>query len=482
MLDPRPIIYFLGLVSAVLGSTMLFPMLIDLVDGSDNWQSFLEAALISIVLGGGAALATANSPRERLSIQQIFLLTVLAWVVLPLFGALPFMLGATQNSLSDAMFEAVSCITTTGSTVLSGLDSLPRGILFWRGMMQWFGGIGIIIVAMAFLPEMRIGGMQVFRSEGFDTQGKILPHATEIASRISVAYFGLTVLCALSYLAIGLTPFDAVTLAFTTLSTGGMANSDSSFAELPPMMEYAASLFMILAALPFARYVQLLAGSARPLWQDSQVRAFMATTLALVVAVTLWQWTFSPDPPEAAFRHALFNAVSVLSGTGYASQDYTTWGAFPVAAFFFMGLVGGCTGSTACSVKIFRYQILFSAIRAQIRRIHDPHGIFPVRYAGRRVSEDAVFSVMVFFVLFVITLGVFSVLLAMCGLDFITSISGAATAVANIGPGFGPIIGPAGNFEPLGDLPKWLLIAAMIIGRLELVTVYVIFTRRFWSS
>ncbi len=482
MFDLRPVGYFIGLLIVTLGATMFFPFLIDIAQGNGHWAAFVQSAILTMVVGALLALACANGVSNRLSIQQIFLLTTLAWVVLPLFGGLPFMLGATESSFVDAMFEATSGLTTTGATVFSGLDHMPKGILFWRAMLQWFGGIGIIIVAMAFLPELRVGGMQIFRSEGFDTYGKILPRAAEIASQISVAYFGLTVICALVYLALGMSPFDAVSHAMTTLSTGGMANYDASFSTFAPAMEYAASLFMLLAALPFARYVQILAGSARPLLHDSQVRAFLITCAVFVAVIAGWQLAFSPGPAEQSLRQALFNVVSILTGTGYASEDYGSWGAFPVAVFFFMGLIGGCAGSTACSVKVFRYQILAATVSAQIRRIHSPHGMFAVRYDGRRVSQEAVSSVMVFFVLFILTLGVVAVLLALTGLDFITALSGAATAVANIGPGLGPVIGPSGNFEPLNQTAKWILIFAMVIGRLELVTVYVLFTSTFWRG
>jgi len=482
MFDLRPIGYFIGLLVVALGATMVFPLLIDVVEGNGHWRAFLMAGMFTMTTGGLTALATANGVTNRLSVQQIFLLTTLAWAVLPVFGAIPFMTGVTDSSFVDAYFEAMSGLTTTGSTVLSGLDTMPKGLLFWRGMLQWFGGIGIIIVAMAFLPELRVGGMQIFRSEGFDTYGKILPRAAEIASQVTVSYFVLTVAAALTYLALGMTPFDAVTHAMTTLSTGGSSNYDASFGAFGPGMEYAGALFMMLAALPFARYVQLLAGSAKPLLHDSQIRAFVLSAVVLVIMVTLWQWLYSDHSFEQSFRQSLFNVVSVFTGTGYSSTDYSTWGPFPIALFFFMGLVGGCAGSTACSVKMFRYQILFSAIKAQVRRLHSPHGIFTPRYDGRAVSDDVISSVMVFFVLFIVSLGVFSVLLAMTGLDFVTAVSGAATAIANIGPGLGPIIGPAGNFEPLNDIAKWLLIAAMLIGRLELLTVYVLFTIKFWRG
>lgn len=461
---------------------MMFPMVIDLAAENGHWQTFLEAAIVTTVIGGLMALACANGVKEGLSIQQTFLLTTGVWVALPIFGAIPFVLGETDARFVDAFFEAMSGLTTTGSTVFSDLENLPKGLLFWRALLQWFGGIGIIVVAMVFLPELRIGGMQIFRSEGFDTFGKILPRATEISSRISVIYFTLTVACAFTYVGFGMSPFDAATHAMTTIATGGFSNYDNSFATFAPGVEYAAVIFMFLAALPFVRFVQVLAGSARPLFQDSQIRTFFATAAVIVLALTFWQMSNQQGASEQVFRKVLFNVTSIITGTGYASADYMTWGSFPVVFFFFIGLIGGCAGSTACSVKIFRYQLLFSSISAQVRRIHSPHGIFTARYEGRPVSEDVLSSVMSFFVLFLVTLGVIAVLLGTTGLDFTTSLSGAAAALANIGPGLGDIIGPSGNFASLSDTAKWILAAAMLIGRLELMAVFVIFTIKFWQA
>ena len=482
MFDLRPVVYVTGLLVAALGATMLIPMGIDLYYGSSDWAVFLESAVITTLVGGSMALATANGVGKGLSIQQTFLLTTGVWVALPIFGALPFAFSELGSSPVDAFFEAMSGLTTTGSTVLSGLDDMPKGLLFWRGLLQWFGGIGIIVVAMVFLPELRVGGMQIFRSEGFDTFGKILPRATEISSRISVIYFSLTGACAVTYFAMGMDVFDAATHAMTTIATGGYANYDTSFGAFPPGVEYAAVVFMLLAALPFVRYVQILSGTARPLFHDSQVRAFFGTLLVVVLTMAAWRWLADGQGTEESFRKTLFNLTSILTGTGYASQDYMTWGAFPVVMFFFVGLIGGCAGSTACSIKVFRYQLLFSSIKAQIRAIHSPHGIFTPRYAGRRVDDDVLSSVMSFFVFFVVTLGIVAVLLGMTGLDFITSVSGSAAALANIGPGLGSQIGPAGSFAGLSATAKWILAATMLIGRLELWAVYVLFTVKFWRG
>ncbi|UWQ92629.1 TrkH family potassium uptake protein [Aliisedimentitalea scapharcae] len=482
MLDLRPVGYVIGLLVAILGATMFLPMLADLAQGQGEWPVFLQSAAVTILVGVLMALSCSNGVKQGLTIQQTFLLTTGVWVALPVFGAIPFMLGDTDLRFVDAFFESMSGLTTTGSTVLSGLDDLPRGILLWRALLQWLGGIGIIVVAMVFLPELRVGGMQIFRSEGFDTFGKILPRATEISSRISVIYIGLTGACALAYAATGMGAFDATAHAMTTVATGGFANYDASFGAFGGMSEYVAVVFMMLAALPFVRFVQMTSGHVQPLFRDSQIRVFFATAVVLVLALSLWNMTQGPEQSETVFRKTLFNTVSLLTGTGYASTDYMIWGGFPVTVLFFAGLIGGCAGSTACSIKIFRYQLLFASIKVQLQRIRSPHGVFVPRYAGRAVGPDVLSSVMSFFVFFTVTLGALSWALGLTGLEFTTAVSGAAAALANIGPGLGEQIGPSGNFSGLNDTAKWLLSAAMLIGRLELLAVYAILTIRFWRA
>jgi trk system potassium uptake protein TrkH len=482
MFDMRPVFYVIGLLVAVLGATMLIPMGVDLAYGRPDWSVFLESAVITVVVGASMAIATSNGVGQGLTLQQTFLLTTAVWLALPLFAAIPFMLSEVDARPVDAVFEAMSGLTTTGSTVFGGLDKMPEGILLWRSMLQWFGGIGIIVVAMVFLPELRIGGMQIFRSEAFETMGKVLPRAAEIAGRITWIYLALTILNAFIYFLVGMSPFDAVNHALTTLSTGGFSTHDASFGYYQGVPEYVASVFMILASLPFVRYIQLVAGTARPLLRDTQIQTYVALILGFTIIFTLYRLIANGDHMEHGFREGVFNVTSIISGTGYASVDYQLWGAFPAVAFFFIGLIGGCAGSTACSIKIFRYQLLFASIKAQIRAIHSPHGVFTPRYDGRPVTPEVLSSVMAFFVLFVVSMGILSVLLGMTGLDFTTAVSGAATALANIGPGLGDIIGPAGNFASLNDTAKWMLTAAMLIGRLELLVVYVLFTLKFWRG
>jgi trk system potassium uptake protein TrkH len=480
VLDPRPVAYVVGLLICILGSTMLVPVALDLLNGHENGKDFLQCSVLSMAVGGLLAITCAGASREYLSRQQIFLMTTGVWAILPVFGALPFWIGTTAVPFVDAYFEAMSGMTTTGSTVLVGLEHLPQGLLLWRSMLQWFGGIGIIVVAMVFLPELRVGGMQIFRSEAFETEGKVLPRAAQIAAQISWIYLAITLAAIACYMALGMSTFDAVNHSLTTVSTGGFSTYDVSFGAFQGPAEYAASVFMVLACLPFVRYVQLVRGSPRPLLRDTQVHAFLGTIAVLVAMIMAYRIIVNGESLEPTLREGLFNVTSIISGTGYASVDYQLWGAFPAVMFFFIGLIGGCAGSTVCSVKIFRYQLLFASLKAQIRRIHSPNGLFVPRFKGKIVPEEVMSSVMSFFVLFILSLGLLAVALGMTGLDFVTSVSGAATAIANVGPGLGGQIGPAGNFKELNETAKWLLSFGMLLGRLELLTVLVILTPTFW--
>ncbi len=480
MLDLRPVGNLLGILVAILGLTMLVPALTALIFNDGEFETFLFTAFICIMIGGTLALSTRGSARGRLNIQQVFLITTLVWLVLPIFGAIPFVIGAPEVSYTNAFFEAMSGLTTTGSTVFIGLETLPHATLLWRGMLQWFGGVGIVVVAMALLPALKVGGMQIFKSEGFDTMGKVMPRAAEISVSISSIYLFLTVTCMLSYNFAGLSIFDATVHAFTTVATGGFANYDASFGAFSGAPEYVGAVFMVLASLPFVRYVQLIAGSTTPLMKDVQVRGFLKLIVGLVLILTLWRMGMNGDGFEQAFRTTFFNIISILSGTGYASDDYQLWGPFPLMLFFLIGLIGGCAGSTCCSIKIFRFQLLFAAIKAQVRLIHNPNGVFKARYEGQSIEVEVFSSVVAFFVMFIATLFIVAITLTLTGLDTVTAITGAAAALANIGPGLGPIIGPAGSYEPLNDTAKWILAMTMLLGRLELLSVFVLFTAAFW--
>ncbi|MEL6978790.1 MAG: TrkH family potassium uptake protein [Pseudomonadota bacterium] len=480
MMDLRPVGYVVGLFVLAIGALMLPPAFIDGVSGDPGWRAFAVSFILTALVGGALTLGCQSGRQERLQVDQALLLVVSAWVAVPLFGALPFMLGETGEPMINAIFEAVSGLTTTGSTVMQRLETLPAGLLLWRALLQWIGGIGIVVFAIAFLPGLRIGGMQLFRSEGFDAEGSSLGKARDIAASVFSIYLALTLAAALVYGACGMDAFDAVCHAFTTIATGGFANHDGSFAIFTPSAQYACVGFMILASLPFLRYLDLVRGDGEKLLADPQIRAFLCIAAAVWIALLLDRLAADPRDSEIVFRETLFNSVSILTGTGYATTNYAAWGAFAVTVFFVIGLIGGCAGSTCCSVKVFRYQILGAVAFAELQRVRRPNGIFAPRFGGKRVSADVVTSVVVFFFVFVASLAVIAVALAATGLDLETSISGAATALANVGPGLGETIGPVGDFRSLSWEAKAILIFAMLLGRLELLSVLVLATPGFW--
>ncbi|MEI4232118.1 TrkH family potassium uptake protein [Roseovarius sp. D22-M7] len=482
MFDVRPAGYLVGLMLTAMGATMAVPLLVDIAEGRGQWPVFLESMIMTCLVGLLVALACRNATGKGLTIQQTFLVTTLAWVVLPLFGTLPFMLGATQLGFIDAFFESMSGVTTTGTTVIAGLDELPKGLLLWRGILQWLGGLGIVIVALVFLPEMRVGGMQFFRTEGFDTFGKAMPRTIDISKGVINVYLGLTVICIVSYLLLGMGAFDATVHALTTISTGGFSSSDQSFGAFPGAPQYACVVFMILASLPFVRMMQGVQGHIRPILHDSQVQTYLRWIFYAIALAVIYDFAVNGRFDEASVRARIFNMVSFFSGTGYGSADVTAWGSFPFVILIAVGAIGGCTGSTGCSIKIFRYQLMLRALGQQARRIFHPSSVMVLRHDGRRVEDDVLQSVMLLFTCYVLSLGFFSVALELTGLTVRESITGAWTAIFNIGPAFGERVGPTGSVMAFPEAAKALMIFAMLLGRLEILAVIVLLVPTFWRS
>lgn len=472
----------LAFLTIAMGIAMLPCLVMDAVSGGQSMGVFAKSAGLSLLVGVMIVLATQNRRDQQMGIREAFLLTTGTWVVMPMVGALPLMIGAPGSTFTDAYFEAVSGMTTTGSTIYEKIEELPAGILLWRGTLQWLGGLGIVVVAMIFLPVMRVGGMQFFRSEGFDTLGKVLPRAPDIARSLLDIYIGMTVVCILVYIALGMGPFDAVVHAFSTISTGGFSNSDASFAIYKGPLEYASSFFMLLASMPFIRFIQLTRGQVTPVLKDVQVRAYLRWTGYAVIAVVGWRWMNESTDFWDILRESLFNIVTLFSGTGYASEDITAWGAFPFTVIFLAGLVGGCTSSTACSIKVFRWLIVLEVIKTQVRRIQSPNAVLRPRLGQQAIEPDVMNSVIAFFVLFVLSFGLLTVALDLSGLHIKTAITAAWTSIANIGPAFGPEVGASGAMHNFPEAAKWLMIFGMLVGRLEILSVYVLFTRKFWSD
>lgn len=479
-MDFRPVLYIIGILLLVLSMSLILPMAADLYWGNEDWKVFFVCIIITAFFGG--ALMLSNSGHDfAISIQQAFMLTALSWLALSFFGALPFHFSTLNMSFADAFFEAMSGITTTGSTVIIGLDYAPPGILLWRAILQWLGGIGIILMAMSVMPFLKVGGMQIFRTELSENE-KVLPRTAQLASSIGLIYVGLTILCALTYMLCGMGTFDALAHSLTTISTGGFSTYDNSLAHFEnPYIDITATLFMLIGGMPFVLYLKAVHGDIRPLLRDGQVRWFLSI-VCLSVAVTVAYLVMQDhEPPFEAIRRAAFNIVSLITGTGFVHGDYGQWGFFVVSLFFFLMVVGGCAGSTSCGIKIFRFQVLYAVVSVQICKLIHPNGIFIPHYSGRPMPEDVPMSVMSFFFLYALCFSALAAALAYVGLDFLTAMSGAATAISNVGPGLGDIIGPAGTFQPLPDSAKWILSAGMLLGRLEIFTVLVLFHPHFWK-
>jgi trk system potassium uptake protein len=480
MPDLRPVAHIIGLMLVVLGLTMLIPMAVSLAGDGRGWYVFLQSSVITVLAGAFLALSTANALSSGMTLRQTFLLTTLTWVVLPAFGAIPFLLGSEAERVVNALFEAMSGMTTTGTTIMVGLDAKPDGLLLWRSILQWLGGLGIVIVALVFLPVMRVGGMQYFRAEGFDTLGKILPRVRDISVMLIEVYLALTIAAAVAYVLAGMSAFDAINHALTTIATGGFSTRDTSFAYYPAATHYVALAGMWLSGLPFIRYIQLVNGEVRPLLQDVQVRAFFRWSLYAIALIVAYRLVTHGGALEPVIRESAFNLVSLMTGTGYGTTDVAAWGDFPLLVVVVAGFIGACTASTGCSIKVFRYLVLFEAIKVQLRELIHPSRVAPIHLRGRRVEDDVITSVVVMFTAFVLGFGLLAVGLSLTGLELRTAITAAWTAICNIGPAFGPEVGETGAVAGFPDAAKWMMMLGMLLGRLEMVAVLVLLLPRFW--
>jgi len=484
MINLRPVFFVVGALITILAGFMLIPALVDLQAGNDEWQIFSAAALFTGFCGLSIFITNKDRRVKTFTTKQIFIIITASWTTLALFSSLPFILSDIEISFTDAIFESVSGLTTTGSTILIGLDEMLPGILVWRALLQWIGGFGFIVMAMAILPLLSIGGMHVFRAEYSDHSDGIMPRSTQVFGTIGGLYAFITLICALCLWTAGMSGFDSICHAMTTIATSGFSTHDASISYFDSqVIELIMIFFMIISSIPFVLYIQFIRGRKMTLLKDTQVRFFLLILVSAVGAMTFWLSYFNGVDIDQAFRDASFNVVSIITTTGFSSSDYTTWGSFAVVVLLIFGVIGGCSGSTTGGIKIFRFQILISAVRAQINRLIQPHGVFLQMFNGRNVHEDISNSVMSFIILFGITFAVISVMLSTTGLDYMTSISAAASAIANLGPAVGSdIIGPGGNYSSLPDMAKWTLSFAMLLGRLEIFTVLIILSPFFWKS
>ncbi len=479
MSNYKTVFFTLGILQMVLGVFMFIPIILQFVY-SEIDSSFFGASIVTIIFGTLFFLSNLDHDKQ-LTLQQAFLLTALSWLSIAIFGSLPFIFSDLNFSFTNAFFESMSGITTTGSTIISNLNEMPKSILLWRAILQWLGGIGIIIMAITLMPIMNVGGMQLFKISNNDSSEKILPKSKEIAVRLIYIYTALTLLCGLTYKIFGMNYFDSLTHSMTTIATGGFSNYNESIGFFNSVsIEISAMIFIILGSLPFIAYIKFISGNKKILFDDTQIRSFFKIIIFSVAILTIYL-TIS-NSAELNLRSIFFNIISILTGTGYVNAEFDTWGSFTLILFLGLMFIGGCAGSTTCGVKIFRIQILYLFISNQLKKIIYPKGVFVLKYDQNPIDNKFISSVISFIYMYLVIFFVLTALLSLTGLDFVTSISGAATSISNVGPGLGSIIGPNGDFSSLPNVSKWILTLGMILGRLELFAILVLFLPSFWRN
>ena len=480
MSNYKTVFFTLGILQIILGISMIFPIIIQIIFGELN-SSFISASLITIIFGTLFLLSNLDQDK-KLNLQHAFLLTALSWISVAIFGSLPFIFSDLNLSITDSFFESMSGITTTGSTIITDLNLTPKAILLWRAILQWLGGIGIIVMAITLMPIMNVGGMQLLKISSTDGSEKILPKTKEISIRLIIIYITLTFLCALFYKIFGMKFFDSLTHSMTTIATGGFSNYNDSIGHFNNFkIEMTSMVFIILGSIPFIAYIKYLSGTKNIFITDTQIKSFIKIIFFSILILFLYLVIFNKSFSEISLRSISFNVISILTGTGYVTQNFDSWGNFPLIYFLILMFIGGCAGSTTCGIKIFRVQILYLFIKNQLKKIIYPRGIFIIKYDNNNVNEKFMASIISFIYLYIVIFFVIAALLSLSGLDFTTSISGAATSISNVGPGLGELIGPNGNFSQLPNFSKWVLSFGMILGRLELFAILVLFLPSFWQ-
>ena len=479
MSNYKTVFFTLGILQIILGISMFIPIIAQFIY-SEIDSSFFGASIVTIIFGSLFFLSNLDHDK-KLNLQQAFLLTALSWLSIAIFGSLPFIFSTMELSITDAFFESMSGITTTGSTILTDLDNTPKAILLWRAILQWLGGIGIILMAITLMPIMNIGGMQLFKISSQDTAEKILPKSKEISVRLVFIYSSLTLICAVFYKIFGMNYFDSLTHSMTTIATGGFSNYNDSIGHFnSTLIEMNAVIFIILGSIPFISYIKYLNGDKSIFYKDAQISFFIKTIIVSIIIIYIFLFFKNYESETFLIRQVIFNVVSILTGTGYVTTNYSEWGNFSLIFFIVLMFIGGCAGSTACGLKIFRIHILYKFFVMQLKKYIYPRGIFVLKYSDNVLNEKFISSIISFVFLYIIIFFVITTLLSISGLDFVTAVSGAATSISNVGPGLGNLIGPNGNFSLLPDFSKWVLSAGMILGRLELFAIIVLFIPSFW--
>tara|TARA_B100000989_G_scaffold298952_1_gene291317 strand:+ start:1060 stop:2505 length:1446 start_codon:yes stop_codon:yes gene_type:complete len=481
MFNIKPIALVGGTVVCAVGFLLFIPLITELIYQTESWQSYAVPILLYLIVGGSLVITNRNV-ELKISIKEAFIITVLSWILLTILCAIPFIYTHLQLSVVDAIFESMSGITTTGATILNNLDDLPKGILIWRALLQWLGGIGIVVIALVILPFLRIGGMQLFHLEGDDPYDKFLPKISSVVTKIFITYIALTIILAGLYFIHGMSLFDAIAHSFTTISTGGFSTHDDSFSYFQNNhILNIAIIFMIIGSLPFLLLAQTTLKNYT-LFKDHQVRVLIFILILSIGLIYYFARTYIEGTALNKLSTISFNTISIISGTGYVSANFEEWGNYASVLFLLLMFIGGCAGSTTGGLKVFRIQILFKYIHLHLKKMLQPHMVLAVQFNGKKVPESTYESVMTFFFVYIVTFASSALLLSFSGLDFLTCISAAASAISNVGPGLGEIVGPEGNYSSLTDYSKLVLILTMFLGRLEMLTIFIILLPSFWKN
>lgn len=473
----------LGLLLMVFSVSLLPPVFVSWFYDDGFMDVFLAGAAAVLVLGIVCWLPVARQ-KEELRLRDGFLVVVLFWTVLGLAGALPLAMSDQLGlSVTDAVFESLSGLTTTGATVMTGLDDLPRSVLFYRQQLQWMGGMGIIVLAVAILPMLGVGGMQLYRAEtpGPLKDTKLTPRITETAKALWYIYLGLTIACAAAYWSAGMSGFDAIAHSFSTVSIGGFSTHDQSIGYFDsPAIELVAVVFMLLAGMNFAlHFVAWRSFSLKPYWQDSEVKAYLGV-LTLVTVVTVY-YLYQSDTFASlgeAFHNGLFQVVSIGTTTGFTTTEYFIWPVFLPVLLLFVSFIGGCAGSTGGGMKVIRFVLLIKQGRRELMRLIHPNAQLPVKVGKKIMSDRVISAVWGFFAAYAGCFVIVMLFLMATGLDQVTAFSAVAACINNLGPGLGEV---GTNYVELNDAAKWALCFTMLLGRLEIFTLLVLFTRSFWQ-
>lgn len=477
----RNAVHICAIFAFYLATMMLIPGLVDLYFANSDWKVF---AASSAGIGGAAALlavATRGGP-PVVSTRFTFLLVNMLWLTFAICATFPFYLSTLEISTADAFFEAVSGATASGSTVLSGLDTMPPGILLWRSMLQWIGGLGVIVLGLFILPFLKIGGSSFFKIESSDRYDRPFARFSTYATSVVVIYTALTVLCAVLYAWFGMSAFDAINHAMTTMSTGGFSTHDRSFAFFNDSLHWVAIIFMLIGAVPFTIIIVMALRGRFESFKDNQVWFFLTYTILFAIVLTIQLERTGVMVGTEAFAHSMFNVVSIITTTGYSNADYMLWGPFTAGLMLIATFMGGCSGSTTGGIKASRWIVLIGIIKRSLEVFIYPNAVRPVRSGTVPVSDQIQFVSLMYFCTFGLLVAIGTMLVALTGADLVTSFSGAITALSNVGPGLGDVIGPAGNFGPLEDSAKWVLSFMMLLGRLELFTMLVLLSPAFWRE